>query len=149
VVVAGLIAGQAIRPSRANPPANPAKSLFAATHPPATVGSALDRACRDCHTNNTVWPWYTNVAPISWWIIDHVREGRRRVSFSDWADYDPSRQQKELTDICRRVERHNMPLTSYLMVHRDARLTDAERQAICEWTQHVTVAGAPVPQRSH
>jgi hypothetical protein len=133
-LIAFLVAGQLIRPARTNPPTNPALTLEATAHPPAAIVAMLDRSCGDCHTNRTRWPWYTNVAPISWWIIDHVDEGRRRVSFSEWGSYDLARQRKELDQICRRVGRHNMPLTSYLLVHRDAVLSDADRRAICDWT---------------
>jgi hypothetical protein len=115
--------------------------LAATAHPPASVVATLDRACGDCHTNDTRWPWYANVAPISWWIIDHVNEGRRRLSFSNWGDSDTPRRLKELDEICRRVERNNMPLESYLLMHRDAELSDQDRQAICDWTRTATLPG--------
>jgi hypothetical protein len=140
-----LVASQLIRPARTNPPVDPHKTLATTEHPPATIAALLDRACRDCHMNSTRWPWYTNMAPISWWIVNHVNEGRRRASFSDWADYDAPRRLKELNEICKRVERHNMPLESYLFVHRDAELSDQDRLAICEWTR--ATAATPLPGR--
>ena len=130
-----LAISQAIRPARTNPPTDDTKTLNAVAHPPSQVSAALDRACRDCHSNQTVWPWYTNVAPISWWIIDHVNEGRRHTSFSDFGDYDDTRRTKVLKESCEQVESGDMPLTSYLLVHRDARLTEHERQAICDWVR--------------
>jgi Haem-binding domain len=130
-----LALSQFIRPARTNPPTDLRKTLEAVAHPPATVAATLDRACGDCHTNRTRWPWYTNVAPISWWIIDHVDEGRRRVSYSDWGDYDPARQRKELAQTCQRVESGNMPLTTYLLVHWEAALSDSDRRAICDWSR--------------
>jgi hypothetical protein len=140
----GLLAtSQLVRPARTNPPIDPQKTLAATAHPPATLIATLDRACGDCHTNRTRWPWYTNVAPLSWWIIDHVNEGRRRVSFSNWGDYDTPRRLKELDEICRRVERDNMPLQSYLLVHRDAELSDQDRRAICGWTRAAVPPGLP------
>ena len=141
-----LAASQLVRPARTNPPIDPQKTLAATAHPPAGVVATLDRACGDCHTSHTRWPWYTNVAPISWWIIDHVNEGRQRVSFSSWGDYDTPRRLKELDEICRRVERDNMPLESYLLMHRDAELSDQDRQAICEWTR-ATTGTAPSARR--
>lgn len=136
-----LLVIQVIRPARTNPPTDPAKTLDATLHPPANVSALLERGCSDCHTNNTVWPWYTNVAPLSWWIINHVNEGRRRVSFSDWGNYDADKQARELTAVCTRLERHNMPLLSYLLMHPDARLTDLERKTICDWTHTVPGVG--------
>jgi hypothetical protein len=128
-------ASQLIRPARTNPAVDPRKTLAATDHSAAEVAATLDRACGDCHTSRTTWPWYSNVAPVSWWIVDHVNEGRRRVSFSDWADYDTARKVKELDEICRRIERGNMPLESYLLIHRDAELSDQDRRAICDWTR--------------
>jgi hypothetical protein len=136
LVVAGvLVVGQAVRPDRTNPPIDPAKTLAASGEAPAAVMASLDRGCRDCHSSETDWPWYTNVAPISWWIAHHVNDGRREVSFSNWADLDPRRKAKKLGDICEQVERKEMPMTSYLLIHREAELSDAERQAICDWTK--------------
>ena len=134
------VAIQVIRPARTNPPIDPQKTLVAIEHPPASVIVTLDRACGDCHTNQTRWPWYTNIAPVSWWIVHHVNEGRRRVSFSEWATYDTTRRLKALDDICQRIDRANMPLTSYLLIHHDAELTADDRQMICEWTQRAAIA---------
>jgi hypothetical protein len=132
-----LLAGsQLIRPALTNPQTDPQRTLVAIEHPPANTAAMLDRSCRDCHTNDTRWPWYSHVAPVSWWVAHHVAEGRRRASFSTWADYDASKRVKELDEICKRVERHNMPLTSYLLVHWEARLTDSQRQEICDWTRN-------------
>ena len=132
-----VLAIQAIRPARTNPQTDPSKTLDATLHPPAGVAALLQRGCSDCHTNGTVWPWYTNVAPLSWWIVNHVNEGRRHASFSDWANYDTARQQRELTAACTQLEQHSMPLPSYLLMHPDARLTDAERESICDWARTV------------
>jgi hypothetical protein len=109
-----LAASQLIRPARTNPPIDPRKMLVATEHPPANMVAVLDRACHDCHTNSTRWPWYTNVAPISWWIVDHVNEGRRRASFSDWADYDAPRRLKELDENlqARRTPQHAAAVVS-------------------------------------
>jgi hypothetical protein len=139
---------QVIRPARTNPPIDPQKTLAATAHPPAQVVAMLDRACGDCHTSRTRWPWYTNLAPISWWVVDHVNEGRRRTSFSDWADYDAARKLKELDQICRRIERGNMPPKSYLLIHHDAELSEQDRQALCTWTRATALIVAPsLPDR--
>jgi hypothetical protein len=134
VLAAGLVVSQAIRPDRTNPPTDPTKTIVAMTHPPANVLAILDKSCRDCHTNDTVWPWYTNVAPISWFVVGHVTEGRHELSFSNWADYDAALRAKRLAQMCDLVQRGEMPLPSYLLLHPDAALNDEERQAICDWT---------------
>ena len=129
VVAAGLVLGQAIRPDRTNPPIDPAKTLEAVAHPPQNVQAILDRSCRDCHTSNTVWPWYTNVAPFSWLVAGHVAEGRHNMSFSNWADYDAKTKAKRLAQMCDFVQKGEMPLSSYLLIHRDAALSEDDRQA--------------------
>jgi hypothetical protein len=134
VVAAGLVLAQLVRPDRTNPPTDPTRTLAATTHPPANVLAILDRGCRDCHTNDTVWPWYTNVAPISWFIVGHVNEGRHEMNLSNWAGYDKTLRGKRLAQMCDLVQREEMPLSSYLLLHRDSRLSDEDRQAICDWT---------------
>lgn len=134
VIVAGLVVAQALRPARTNPVEDPARTLEATAHPPPNVEAILDRSCRDCHTNRTVWPWYTNVAPISWFVVGHVNEGRHDLSFSNWAAYNPALRAKRLAQMCDLVQRGEMPPTSYVLLHRDAGLSDDERQAICDWT---------------
>jgi hypothetical protein len=138
VIVAGLVVAQALRPARTNPAEDPARTLEAIAHPPPSVQAVLDRSCRDCHTNRTVWPWYTNVAPISWFVVGHVNEGRHDLSFSNWAAFAPALRAKRLAQMCDLVQRGEMPLTTYLLLHRDARVSDDERQAICDWTDSQT-----------
>jgi hypothetical protein len=106
---------------------------------PPQVDSILQRACNDCHSDLTRWPWYSNVAPISWFVIDHVDEGRRHVNFSDWlrsntkspAEYTRERFQA----MCKQVQTYDMPLTSYLLLHRAATLSQADIDTICQWTR--------------
>ena len=73
----------------------------------------LDRGCRDCHSSDTVWPWYTSVSPLSWWIVHHVDEGRREVSFSEWGTLDVRRQFKKLGEICEQVEKGDMRVLNH------------------------------------
>ena len=148
VIVAALVVGQAIRPNRTNPPVDPTQTLAATLHPPATIMANLDRGCRDCHSSDTVWPWYTSVSPLSWWIVHHVDEGRREVSFSEWGTLDVRRQFKKLGDICEQVEKGDMPIESYLLIHREARLDDEERRQICDWTKSEQTKLGPLPPPS-
>jgi hypothetical protein len=99
------------------------------------VTAVLDRACRDCHSNDTIWPWYSNVAPISWLVIDHVRSGRRHFNYSEWAAYGPDKERELLQEICEETRDGSMPVGSYTLVHRDARLSEADVLALCTWTE--------------
>jgi hypothetical protein len=136
----GLLAGiQAIRPARSNPPVDPSHTLEAVVFVPPRVESILQRACNDCHSDSTHWPWYSNVAPVSWFVIDHVDGGRRHVNFSEWLRRDtknPGEYTRErFQAICRQVQTDNMPLTSYLLLHRAAKLSQGDIETICQWTK--------------
>jgi hypothetical protein len=92
------------------------------------------RACFDCHSNEVVWPWYSNVAPVSWLVQRDVDEGRQRVNFSDWG------QVREMDDIPRVVSNGSMPPSQFLIMHPDARLTQAEKDALTSGLQ-ATIRG--------
>ena len=94
----------------------------------------LRRACYDCHSHETHWPWYSRIAPISWWVVEHVDHGRGDLNFSEWPNFDFEAQQIEFLDIAEQVENGEMPLPNYLILHRDARLSDEDRRILLEWT---------------
>ena len=107
--------------------------MLARLNVPAHVETILKRACYDCHTHQTRWPWYSHVAPVSWFVIDHVNDGRRHLNFSIWAQYDAKKAAHKLEEICSEVEAGNMPLASYLPMHPSARLSPEEARALCDW----------------
>lgn len=123
---------QFVRPARTNPLVDPSHALAEMQPVPAHVTVVLDRACRDCHSNNTRWPWYSQVAPVSWWVIDHVNHGRSHFNYSDWARYPAADRARLLKNSCDLVREDSMPLPSYRWMHRRARLSKADVQAICE-----------------
>jgi|SRR5215469_2113718 len=100
------------------------------------VGAILDRSCQDCHSNRTNWPWYSHVAPVSWIVSKHVSEGREMLDFSAWTDQPHS--ESERTLICDAVSSGSMPLASYTMIHRNAKLSKQDVKLICDW------AAAPI-----
>src|SRR5215216_3654983 len=87
VVVCLFVMAQFKRPAKTNPVSDPSAALEAHVQIDPKVGAILKRSCYDCHSNNTRWPWYSNVAPVSWFVIDHVNEGRRDLNFSEWGTY--------------------------------------------------------------
>ena len=136
VVSLVLLAGiQFVRPARTNPAADPAEALSAHVPTAAHVTAILEHSCRDCHSSETRWPWYSNVAPVSWWVIDHVDHGRSHFNYSQWARYTPEEQKKLLKESCELAKKGAMPLGSYLTMHRSARLSPADVTAICVWAQ--------------
>jgi heme-binding protein len=129
VVAAALAAAQFVPAKRTNPPAQ--SSLVAS--PP--IMTTLRRACYDCHSNETRWPWYSRVAPVSWLIVRDVNLGRKEINFSEWASYYPRTRRRKLEWIGRALHEEEMPPWSYRLMHPGARLTDADRAALVHWTE--------------
>ena len=102
---------------------------------PADVKAILRRACYDCHSNQTRWPWYSRLAPVSWWLSDHVADGRKNLNFSQWPVIDLEAQEDALQDIAKQIEKGEMPLRSYLLAHRDARLNAQARATLLRWAR--------------
>jgi hypothetical protein len=122
------------RPTRTNPVSDNSQMIEARAQVPPPVKDILDRSCRDCHSNNTEWPWYTNVAPVSWFIVDHVNEGRKNLNMSEWGKLDRDRQDKKLRQICDEVDDNAMPLSSYTPMHPKAVLSEKDKKTLCDWT---------------
>ena len=133
VIVVGAVGIQFVRPARTNPATDPARTLASRMHVPAEAAAILARACRDCHSNETRWPWYSHVAPASWLVIDHVNHGRSHFNYSDWAQYGRDDATRLLKNVCDLSRQQAMPMPSYLVMHRSARLTDLEVVALCDW----------------
>ncbi len=121
---------QAIRPETANPPTRPGNALKDRYEVPAAVEGVFNRACADCHSNRTRWPWYSRVAPASWLLASHVKDGRRHMNLDDFAE------DISLKDICREMRLGTMPMKSYLFLHPDARVAGSEIQSVCAWAQN-------------
>ena len=130
-VAALLVVIQFFPPERTNPPSDPAASFEAVVKPPAQVAAIVARACQNCHSHRTVWPWYSRVAPASWLVVDDVVEARRKMNFSAWARMSPERAQEELGDMCREVKAGEMPLWQYRLLHPEAKLSAADVAAVC------------------
>ena len=141
-----VVAIQFIRPARTNPTAAPGASLQAQVAVPPEVATLLDRSCRDCHSNQTRWPWYTNVAPVSWWVIDHVDHGRTHFNYSDWQKYRPDERDNLLKQMCELTRKGEMPLASYLRMH-DAKPTEEALRQLCTFTDATRRASRPAGER--
>lgn len=131
----GFVGIQFIRPNRTNPPINVAETLQATTNIPENIEAIFNRSCNDCHSNKTVYPWYSNIAPISWKLSEHIEEGRDEMNFSKWATYSKERKQRKLEKICEEVEERKMPHNQYLWIHREAKLSAEDINKLCSWTK--------------
>ena len=132
IVLVAFIGIQFLRPDRTNPPAPAAASLEAKA--PPEVKAIFDHSCRDCHSNESRWPWYSQVAPVSWLVASDIHQGRDRFNYSEWTSYSSDDQDKLLGAMCRLVQRGRMPLPIYLVIHRDAKPSPADVAALCAWS---------------
>ncbi|MGH9681676.1 MAG: heme-binding domain-containing protein [Candidatus Acidiferrales bacterium] len=134
-IIVLLILIQIFQPRRTNPPTAASRTIEAHVQIPEDVRGPLRRACGDCHSNQTVWPWYSQIAPISWVVIDDVNQGRRHMNFDDWeALKGPTLATTRLTDICKEIQENGMPPFSYRIAHPKSLLKAKEIAAVCSWS---------------
>ena len=135
-----LVLAQLVPVDRSNPPVD------SEVPAPPEVRAILKRACYDCHSNETTWPWYSRVAPLSWLVERDVREGRKGVNFSTFGRYADKRRQRKWMEIPEQIEKGEMPPWFYAAIHGEARLSDAERAALVRWArENGTREGRPEP----
>jgi hypothetical protein len=141
LLVVGFAVIQFFRPERFTSNEVTNDHIFKKMQVPENVQSILKRSCYDCHSNHTVWPWYSNVAPISWFVVSDVNEGRRKMNLSEWGKLTEKKQIKRLTDICDEITENRMPLGQYVIIHGDAKLSDTDKDVLCKWVKSVTKEG--------
>lgn len=136
VVVIGLGLMNVARVDRMNITVKPADSIEAQTQMPKNVAAIFHRACRDCHTESTHWPWYTNIAPFQWLITADVYAARDHMNMSMWARYTEQERTDRSIAICEMVAGNKMPLWYYKSLHYpSASLSDADKKDICDWAK--------------
>jgi len=128
-----IVGAQSVPVARDNPPAPAANAAYASAA--ANVRAVFDGSCKNCHSNQTAWPWYTYVAPFSWMVTHDVHQGRKHLNFSEWSTYSPKKREEKLEAICDQVINGEMPDGKYLLIHRSARLTQDDREAVCAWVE--------------
>ena len=104
---------------------------------PENVEKILKTSCYDCHSNNTVYPWYATIQPVAWWLDDHIQEGKKELNFSEFASYRIGRQYRKLDEINKEVKEDAMPLDNYLWIHKYAKLDDQQKLALASWVVSV------------
>jgi len=130
VFVVIVAAAQLVRPGRSNPPIEVSRTIQAHVSTSSGLAAILDRSCRDCHSNSTVWPWYTQVAPVSWLMAYGVAKGRNAVNFSEWGAYPSEQQRAALVASCQDVSSGKMP-GPYALLHPEMRLSAQDIETIC------------------
>ena len=128
-----LIAIQFIRIDKNNPQTDLNKDFILLTGPPALISEMIKTSCYDCHSHHTNYPWYSNVAPVSWILKNHVNNGRNHLNFSVWTDYKEAKKNRKIEECIEVVESGEMPMKGYILFHGEADLNPNERKALNDW----------------
>lgn len=137
VLLAALVVIQFIHPKKnkaEGPQPNYIGNVYAI---PADVKTILAKVCNDCHSNNTVYPWYAKFQPILWWLDKHVKDGKNEMNFDDYTKRSLRFQYRKMEEVIEQVKEGEMPLNSYTWVHKDAKLTEEEKAKITGWAQSI------------
>ncbi len=132
-LLAAFIVAQFVRIDKTNPPADASLDFIASKKPPAEIASILKTACYDCHSHKTAYPWYSNVAPVSWWLKGHINGGREHLNFSEFANYSPDKAKYKMEEIVEVVEGKEMPMLTYMVMHKEAWLSQEQRDLLVNW----------------
>ncbi|HTY37140.1 MAG TPA: heme-binding domain-containing protein [Bacteroidota bacterium] len=133
VLVVAVVIIQFIRPEKNISKEQPTLSITQHFPVPSSIQQMFQRACNDCHTNNTEYPWYAEIQPVGWWLNKHIRDGKHGVNFDEYAGYRLMKQYHRFNDIIEQVKEDKMPLPSYLIIHRNAVLTPGEKDELIQW----------------
>ena len=134
-LLAVLVIIQFIKPEKnvsSTPSVNSIHNKFPANEETMQI---LKTACNDCHTNNTVYPWYAHIQPVAWWLDSHVDDGKRHLNFDEFLTYKLKKQDHKLEELIESQEDHWMPLDSYTWIHKDAKLDEKQRLALVNWAK--------------
>jgi Haem-binding domain len=104
---------------------------------PDDIMTAFKASCYDCHSNNTKYPWYSHIQPVSWWLSDHIEDGKRHFNFDEFSAYSIGKQYRKLEEVSGEIEEGEMPLKSYTLIHGDAKLTDIQKASIASWVNTI------------
>ena len=142
----GLVVAQFVPVKRDNPPIDPAMTVYSVEAVPSDVSTVFERSCKDCHSNQTVWPWYSYIAPVSWMVASDVHDGRGRMNLSEWAAYNAKKRDLKLGEVCEKLNSGDMPDSKYTLIHRNARLTAEERTSVCAWAENTRKISSEQPR---
>lgn len=132
-ILAFLIVAQFFRIDKTNPTIDITKDFIAISNPNEEVKRILKASCYDCHSNETKYPWYTNVAPVSWMVKNHINEGRKHLNFSVWGTYDLKKLDHKLEECVDEVKEGEMPMSAYSLFHNEAILSEAQKAVLVDW----------------
>jgi hypothetical protein len=145
IILVLFLLAQLIQPAKNQGSASGPQDITQALAVPDNVMGLLKKSCYDCHSDHTSYPWYDNIFPANFWVADHIKEGKRELNFTSFASYTEKRKYKKLDEIAKTVEKGIMPLNSYLWLHTDAKLSEADKKTLVDWASSEK-AKLPQPQ---
>lgn len=128
-----LVAIQLIKPKQNRSAEAQINDIAVTMNVPDEVNIILRKACYDCHSNTTNYPWYANLQPVAWWLDHHIEEGKNELNFSEFGGYKAKRKIKKFNEIATEVTEGEMPLDSYTWIHKDAKLSKEEANTLINW----------------
>ncbi|WP_456376760.1 heme-binding domain-containing protein [Lutibacter sp.] len=135
-VLVVLVLIQFIRPEK-NVSKDETNAITTVLEVPIEVKTIIQTSCADCHSNNTKYPWYSEIAPVSWYLAQHVNEGKEHLNFSEWATYNKNQRSHIIKDLEEELEEHEMPLKSYLILHKEAEITKEQYTILINWVKTI------------
>lgn len=126
---------QFIKPAKNQSTAVTPDDIFANFQSADSTKQLIRTACYDCHSNNTVYPWYAEIQPVAWWLADHVNEGKSELNFSEFASYKPKKADHKLEEVIEMIQEGEMPLKSYTLIHGEAKLSEEQKTSIINWAE--------------
>jgi len=134
-LAAGGIVLQFFHPEKNSSPLDPEEDLLMVTSPPERIAELIKYSCYDCHSNQTTYPWYSKISPVSWYLQKHIKDGKEEMNASTYGSMVQTDRIKFLTDIYDMMDAGTMPLVSYTLIHRDARISQEDKEAILDWSE--------------
>lgn len=133
VILLILVAIQFITIDKTNPPVDDSKDFITLTNPPNDLGTVIKSACYDCHSHHTKYPWYSNVAPASWLIKEHINNGRNHLNFSVWTDYKEDKKNHKIEECIDMIKSGEMPMEGYVFFHEEAEINHEQKMQLINW----------------
>lgn len=137
IVIGIFVVIQFFTIDKTNPTSDPQQDFIAITNPPVEIGSMIKSSCYDCHSYHTKYPWYSNVAPVSWLLKSHVNDGRNHLNFSIWPEYKEAKKEHKVNECIEVINSGEMPMKGYVMLHSEAGLSDAQRNQLVGWLESI------------
>lgn len=137
ILLVGFILLQFFPIDKNNPAPTPKMDFLMIKNTPESTANLIRTGCYDCHSNESKYPWYSNVQPFGWFLKDHIEEGRKELNFSTFATYEPKRQAHKLNEAAEQIEKGEMPIESYLLAHSEAKFSPAQKDQLVKYFRMV------------